>query len=328
MTMPLQTRTYVLRAAPVVILVAVFVAFSLADHRFFTVATVMNILRQASYVGLLAIGMTFVLLAAGIDLSVGSIAYLTAVLSSKFLASHGASFPVILLIMVAIGAAAGLVNSASVTLLRVSPFIATLATLGLFRGVGFSISQSREQAFPSEFVDLGNSDLLGVPVPIWIFLILAVVSQLILSNTTFGKHIYAVGFDRERARNAGISVWKIDVAVYAISGAFVGVATFVAMIQLGTAAPSFGLEDEFDAIAAAVLGGASLFGGRGHVFPGTVIGAVLVQTIAVGLVFLQVNLYVSPLISALVIFAAVLIDAVRNKQLASINRRTIRALSR
>lgn len=313
-----------LKNMPLVLLALVFLLFSFLDHRFFDPQTLINIARQASYVGILAVGMTFVLLTAGIDLSVGAIAYLSAVLVSKLLL--GTPMPVwaIALTMAAIGLLAGLLNGAALSLLRITPFIITLAAMGIFRGYALGVSQSREANYPPGLAELGNSAVLGIPLPILIFALVVLVSHLVLTRTQYGRQLYAVGHDPVAAARAGIRTQRLLISVYVICGALAGLAAFVGVIQLGTVVPSFGTGDEFDAIAAAVLGGASLFGGRGSVFPGTVAGTLLVQMIAVGLVFMQVDLYLTPMISAGVILVAVLLDTIRTRQLDKLAKRRIR----
>ncbi|MCW5953772.1 MAG: ABC transporter permease, partial [Propionibacteriaceae bacterium] len=217
------------------------------------------------------------------------------------------------------------VNGSLVAFAKITPFIVTLAAMSIFRGYALGESQSREANFPLGLTDLGNLPILGIPLPIVIFILVVAASQLVLSKTAYGRQLYAVGQDPEAATRAGIPTRRILVSVYVICGALAGLAAFVAVIQMGTIVPSFGTGDEFDAIAAAVLGGASLFGGRGTVFPGTVAGALLVQMIAVGMVFTQVDLYLTPMVSAIVIFIAVLLDTFRTRQLEKLSKRTIRA---
>ncbi len=294
------------------------------DARFFAPETLLNIGRQASYVGVLAVGMTFVLLTAGIDLSVGSVAYLSAVLVSQLLREASLPVWVIALVTATIGVVCGLLNGAAMSWLRITPFIVTLATMGIFRGIAIDRSGSREANYPSALTELGNERVLGIPLPILIFAVVVLVSHIVLTRTAYGRQLYAVGQDPVAAERAGIPTKRILWSVYAICGALAGLAAFVAVIQLGTVVPSFGVEDEFDAIAAAVLGGASLFGGRGSVFPGTVAGTLLVQMISVGLVFTQVDLYLTPMVSAVVILLAVLLDTLRTRLLTRLAKRSIR----
>jgi len=319
-----QLTIRALQNMPLLLLVVVFLVFSALDPRFFDPDTLINIMRQATYVGFLAIGLTFVLLTAGIDLSVGAIAYLSAVLVADVLAQTGLSVFGIVALMVAIGALAGAVNGVLVGWARIVPFIVTLAAMGVYRGGALGQSQSQEQNYPTALTELGNTAVLGIPLPVILFVVVAAVSHVVLTRTPYGRQVYAVGHDPVAAERAGIRTRWILVSVYVISGAMAGMAAFVAVIQLGTVIPSFGVADEFDAIAAAVLGGASLFGGRGSIFPGTVAGALLVQMINVGLVFMQVDLYVTPMVSAAVIFFAVLVDAYRTRLLDRLDRKSIR----
>jgi ribose transport system permease protein len=176
---------------------------------------------------------------------------------------------------------------------------------------------------PESFYELGAARILGVPLPVLIFAVVVLIAHLILTRTPFGRQIYAVGADVEAARKAGIKTRAVLFTVYVICGFCAAAAGIVALSQAPAVSPSFGNNREFMAIAAAVLGGTSLFGGRGAVFPGTVLGAVLIQTIDNGLNILNVNPYLYPLITSGVIFVAVLLDAVRSRVLAHANRRRI-----
>ncbi len=314
----------VLQNLPLVLLVLVFAVFSALDNRFFDPDTLLNVARQASYIGILAVGLTFVLITAGIDLSVGSIMYLAAVVVSDVLASVAVPVFAVPLMTLAVGLVLGAVNAFGVTLLRIIPFIVTLATLTAYRGLALTQSQSREANYPSEVTAISSAQVLGIPVPVLVFAAVVLVAHVVLTRTALGRQIYAVGQDRVAAERAGIPARRVLATVYVISGGLAGLAAFVAVSQLGTVSPGFGTNDEFDAIAAAVLGGTSLFGGRGNVFPGTVVGALLVQLIAVGLVFTQVDLYLTPMVSAAIIFLAVLLDTVRTRQLTRLERRSIR----
>jgi ribose transport system permease protein len=317
----------VLQNLPLVLLVLVFAVFSALDSRFFDPDTLLNVARQASYIGILAVGLTFVLITAGIDLSVGSIMYLAAVVVSDVLGAFAVPVLAVPLMTMAIGLVLGAVNAFGVTLLRIIPFIVTLATLTAYRGIALTQSQSREANYPSEITAISSTTVLGIPVPVIVFALVVLVAHVVLTRTALGRQVYAVGQDRAAAERAGIPARRVLATVYVISGGLAGLAAFVAVSQLGTVSPAFGTNDEFDAIAAAVLGGTSLFGGRGNVFPGTVVGALLVQLIAVGLVFTQVDLYLTPMVSAAIIFLAVLLDTVRTRQLARLERRSIRVES-
>lgn len=316
-----------LQNAPVVLFVAVFLLFGLLEPRFMGLDTVEIIVSQAAITGILAVGMTFVLLTAGIDLSVGAAMYLCAVVMAKALDGEG-SFLSALVICLAIGIGFGIVNALVITRLRVVAFIVTLATLFIGRGIGVSISKSEAVNFPASVSDFASQKIAtpvwDVPLPILMLAVIAVVAHVTLTRTTFGRQVYAVGNDVEVAEKAGIRTRRIIGAAYVICSACAGLAAVVAAAQLGNASPGFGEQKEFDAIAAAVLGGTSLFGGRGSILPGTIIGALLIQTVAVGLVFTGVDIYYLDMVTALTIFVAVFIDAVRTRKLAKLERRAIR----
>jgi ribose transport system permease protein len=180
---------------------------------------------------------------------------------------------------------------------------------------------------PEAVTDLGTSKLLGVPAPVMVFGLICLLAHVLLTRTAFGRQIYAVGHDREAARKAGIKVGLILFSVYGICGMCAAISGLVSLTQTGAVSPSFGERKEFVAIAAAVLGGTSLFGGRGRVFPGTVLGAVLIQTVENGLVIVNADPYLYPLVTSGIIFLAVLVDSVRSNLLAKFNRRMIRPAS-
>ena len=303
--------------------VLVFAVFSLLSDQFLDGQNLINIVRQASSIGIMAVGMTFVLLVAGIDLSVGSVMFLGACIAAKLM-EHGwpvwSGFAVMLLT----GLIIGFVNGYVSTRFRILAFVVTLATLYMGRGLGLMITETKETKLPEQFLKIGYTDFLGIPVPVWIFLVVLVTAHLILKHTPYGRQIYAVGNDPEGAKKAGLPVNRILISVYVICGLFAGIGGIVALTQLGTVAPKFGDQREFVVIAAAVLGGTSLFGGRGNVFPGTVLGAILILTIENGLVILNADPYIYPLVTAGVIFLAVFVDSMRNKQLEKLGRRIIR----
>jgi ribose transport system permease protein len=316
-------RSFALGNVPVLLLVAVFLVFSLLDPRFFEVQTIANVARNTAYIGIVAVGMTLVLMTAGIDLSVGSMLYLTAVVVGHIANDFPVPVAAVPVLAIVVGLVLGCINGAAISVLRVIPFIVTLAMLTAYRGLGLELSDAREVNYPDVIGQLGSQPLLGIPLPIWVFALVVLVAHLVVTRTPFGRQLLATGEDRASAERAGLPVRRILFTVYAISGALAGLASFVAMTQLRTAAPGFGSGDEFDAIAAAVLGGTSLFGGRGSVFPGTVVGALLIQLIQTGLQFLQVDLYITPMIQAAIILLAVLADSIRTGRIEKLTRRLV-----
>ena len=314
-----------LNNTPVLLFVLLLVAFGVVAPQSLQYQNVENAFKQASYIGIVAIGMTFVLLTGGIDLSVGSNMYVSAVIAGLVMQRYSVGAGSALLLCLLVGAAFGAVNAIAVTKLKILPFVATLAMMVSGRGVGLMFSKSRAVAFPDSVTGLGSAELFGLlPYPILIFALVVGGAALLLHRTQLGRQIYAVGYDREIARKAGINTGRVQATAYIFCGLFAALGGFVAVVQLGNVNAGFGKGDEFDAIAAAVLGGVSLFGGVGGVFPGVVLGAVFIQAVSIGLVSAQVDLYLHPLITAAVIFSAVLVDSLRNAHLKKLSRRNIR----
>jgi len=311
-----------LNLASLILFALVLLLFGVMSPAFFSGENALNILTQASSTGILAVGMTFVLLTAGVDLSVGSIMFVAAAVGGK-LALGGVPLFAVLAVMLGIGLLYGALNALFITRLAIMAFIVTLATRYFGRGLGLRITETRAMNLPESFYELGAARILGVPLPVLVFAAVVLAAHLILTRTPFGRQIYAVGGDLEAARKAGIRTRVILFSVYAICGLCAAGAGIVALSQAPAVSPGFGNNREFMAIAAAVLGGTSLFGGRGAVFPGTVLGAVLIQTIENGLNILNVNPYLYPLITSAVIFVAVLLDAVRNRVLSLAARRKV-----
>lgn len=316
-----RLRLLLLQNAPIVLFVVVVLVFGSMSDRFLAVRNFLNIATQASHIAILGIGMTFVLLTAGIDLSVGAVMYLAVAVMGIYFATLP---PMLALpLCLAIGLVFGAVNAFFIVRLRVAPFIATLGMLFIGRGLALYLTDTKMVFFGQAVLKLGRTAYLGVPWAIWVFAAVLLLAWITLTQTPFGRQVYAVGENPEAAQKAGIDVPRVLVAVYVLCGGLAGVAGFVSATQVGAASPTFGLEKEFAAVAAAVLGGTSLFGGRGGVL-GTVFGAILIQTVTSGLVIVNANPYVYPLVTAGIIFLAVLVDSQRARILASINRRTIR----
>ncbi len=299
--------------APALLFVAVLIFFGSQTATFLDPRNLVNIAVQASSTGIVAVGMTFVLLTAGVDLSVGAMMFVAAAVGGK-LALAGAPFPLALLAMLVVGLLFSGFNAFFITRVRVAAFIVTLATLFIGRGLGLRITETRAMNLPENFLQLGSARLFGVPLPAWLFAACLVSGHLLLTRTPFGRQIFAVGHDPEAAKKAGIRTGRILVGVYLISGICAALAAMVTLGQLGAVSPKFGEQKEFAAIAAAVLGGTSLFGGRGNVLPGTLLGALLIQTIENGLVITNADPYLYPMAISIVIFAAVLLESLRNRQ--------------
>jgi ribose transport system permease protein len=318
-----QALVRLFSAAPLLLLTAVCLLFGLLNPRFFDAHDLRNILVQSSSIAIVAVGMTFVLLTAGVDLSVGSIMFLSAAVAGK-IALAGYPLACACGAVLVIGVVFGLMNALLVARFRLLAFIATLATLYLGRGLGLYITETRAMNLPEGLLRLGSGRLLGVPFPLWIVALVLAASHLTLSRTAFGRQIYAAGHNLNAAARAGIRTRWILAWVYTLCGFCAALGGLVAVAQLGAVSPTFGERSEFAAIAAAVLGGTSLFGGRGRVLPGTLLGAVLMQTIQSGLVIVNADPYLYPMVTAAIIFTAVLLDGMREAQLRKASRRSVR----
>lgn len=318
---------FLLRNAPIILFVVIFVIFGLLTERFLSVQSFENIVKQASFIGIVAVGMTFVILTGGIDLSVGTNMYLSAVVAGLLMQNFGVHPVIAFLACLATGMTFGTINALFIVRLKVVPFIVTLGTLVAGRGFALLLTDSRGIMLPSDVLKFGSDEILGLPMPIVLFILVVVVAQIVLTQTSLGRSIYAIGNDPTAADHAGLNVGRTYAAVYLVSGFCAALGGFVSVSQLGIINPGFGEFAELNAIAAAVLGGASLFGGLGSVFPGTVLGAVLIQMVQSGLVFLRVDIYIQPLLQSGVIFVAIFLDSLRNTQLIRISRRKIRSES-
>lgn len=314
-----------LNNTPLLLFALLFIAFGLVAPQSLRYQSLENAFKQASYVGILAVGMTFVLLTGGIDLSVGSNMYVSAVVAGLAMQHFSIGPWLALPLCLFVGAMFGAVNAIAVAKLKIIPFVVTLAMMVTGRGVGLMFSKSRAVNFPDSVTGLGSAELFGlIPYPIVLFAAVVFCAWVLLERTTLGRQIYAVGYDKEAARKAGISTDRALVTAYVLCGVFASLGGFISVAQLGNVNAGFGKGDEFDAIAAAVLGGVSLFGGVGKVFPGVVLGAVFIQAVSNSLVSARVDLYLHPLIAAAFIFFAVFIDSLRNTYLAKLGRRNIR----
>ena len=316
-------KNVLLKYIPVVLLIAVLAVFAGFVPGFFATRNMVNILVQASSLAIVATGITLVLLTAGIDLSVGSLMFLAAAVAGK-LVLGGMSLWVAIASVLLVGFAGGLLNALLVTRLGLPAFIATLGTLYAMRGLALYVTKTRAMNLPEELLRLVTTNFLGVPSPVWLLIAVVCVAEYALRTTAWGRQVYAVGNSREQALRAGINVARITGSVYVLSGVLATLGGLVSVAQLGAVSPTFGTGREFAAIAAAVLGGTSLFGGRGNVLPGTLIGALLIQTVETGLVMMNADPYLYPLVMAAMIFVAVLLDSVRTGYLQKLGRRTIR----
>ncbi|WP_413251724.1 substrate-binding domain-containing protein [Streptomyces spectabilis] len=297
-------------------LVVLVVAMSLLSGDFLTTQNLLNVGVQAAVTAILAFGVTFVIVAAGIDLSVGSVAALSATVLAWSATKEGVPVWIAVILAVATGLACGVVNGVLVSYGKLPPFIATLAMLSIGRGLSLVISQGSPIAFPESVSKVG--DTLGgwLPVPVLVMVAMGLITALILARTYLGRSMYAIGGNEEAARLSGLRVKRQKIAIYALSGLFAAVAGIVLASRLVSAQPQAAQGYELDAIAAVVIGGASLAGGVGKA-SGTLIGALILAVLRNGLNLLSVSAFWQQVVIGVVIALAVLLDSLRRRTSAS-----------
>jgi ribose/xylose/arabinose/galactoside ABC-type transport system permease subunit len=309
-----------LNLTPLLFFVAAVGVFARFSDRFLSAQNALNILLQSSALAVMAVGASFVLLIGGIDLSIGAAIYVVGVVVGMYLAAAPAW--VALSSAVVLGGAFGALNGLFIVKLRAAAFMTTIAMMFIDRGFGLFLSDTRGVLASAQITDLARVNIGGAPLAVIIAAAAIGGAAFLLRATPFGLHVYAIGADREGARRAGIDVDRTIFTLYVLCGAFAALGGFILMFQVGFVSSSFGDGDEFLALAAAVLGGVSLLGGRGRIW-GAGLGAVLIQTVQNGLEMTGADPYVYPLVIAGYIFVAVLIDIWRARTVARIERRRI-----
>ncbi|HYW31197.1 MAG TPA: ABC transporter permease [Gemmatimonas sp.] len=290
----------------------------IATPFFATIPNLTNVLEQSAIIGIIAIGMTFVILTGGIDLSVGSVVALSGITLATAVES-GVSVPLAVGVGLLTGIAAGAINGVLVTAGRLPPFIATLGTMSAARGAALMLSDGRPiSGFPPGLRIIATERLLGVPLPVIGMILLYALAHLVLTRTVLGRYTYAIGGNEEATVLAGVNVRRYKILVYAIAGASAAGCAIPLVARLNSAQPIAGIGYELDAIAAVVIGGTSLLGGSGSVV-GTLIGALIMSVLRNGLNLLGVSSYVQQIAIGVVIVVAVLVDM-------ALHRRTQRTI--
>jgi ribose transport system permease protein len=294
-------------AGGLIVLLVLFGAMTLASDEFLTGDNLANLSRQVAIFGIIAVGQLLVILTAGIDLSVGSVLGLTGCVTAQLLV-EGMPLPLAILVGLLVGVGLGLFNGALVSYVKLPPFIVTLGMLGIARGIVLVLTDaSTVQPLPDSFADIANGSFLGLPNLLWMFAVVVVVTSFVLRRTVFGRYVYAIGSNPESARLSGVPVTRVLVAVYAIAGLLAAVGGVLLASRLGAGIPTAGTGYELNAIAACVIGGASLFGAKGGAF-GAAAGALIVATLNNGGNLLAVNAFYLQIIIGALILAAVAFD--------------------
>lgn len=303
------SRATLQKLGPFVALLIISVALSIVSRDFLTLDNLLNVMRQASINALIAFGMTLVILLGGIDLSAGSVLALSSVIIATLL-SAGTPAVVATFAGLLAGGLMGFANGLVISKGKVAPFIATLGSMTVLRGLALVVSNgSPISSFNSDFFSLLGGGYVArlVPIPVVLMLVMFGAFWVLLRKTVFGRHIYATGGNAESAKLSGVKVDRIQLWVYTIAGVMSALAGVVLTSRLNSAQPTAGTGYELDAIAAVVLGGTSLTGGRGWIF-GTLVGALLIGVLNNGLNLLDVSSFYQQVIKGIVILLAVLID--------------------
>ena len=292
--------------------IGICLILSILSPNFIKPVNLLNILRQTSINGILAMGMIFVILTGGIDLSVGSITAVSAVVASSF--AHPGEYPLIFTIGIGLstGLFLGFINGLLIAKAEIAPFIATLGMMTIARGIALVYTSGRPVInLSDQFNFIGGGYIGGIPVPVYIYALVILISFFVLHYTVLGRRVYAVGGNELSAKYSGIKTTKIKTSVYMISGLLAGLAGIVLSSRVMSGNPSAGVSYELDAIAAVVIGGTSLTGGVGSVF-GTMIGALILGVINNGLDLLNVSSYYQQIVKGIIIILAVIIDRQTN----------------
>ena len=309
--MKINLRNVVIKYKSLIGLLVLCIVISLITPRFLSIANIKNVLTQVSVNAVIAIGMSFVILTGGIDLSVGSILAVSGAAAASIMKSTGNVYLAIIVALV-IGAVIGLINGALISKGRIQAFIVTLATMTIFRGVTYVYTNGTPiSSLGQSFSSIGNKMILGVPIPVVIMVIVFALAFYILSQTRYGRYVYALGGNEDSARLSGINTDKIKTLVYIISGVAAALSGIIVTSRIGSASPNAGVGFELDAIAAVVVGGTSLAGGAGSI-GGTIIGALIIGVLNNGLNLINVSPFYQAIVKGLVILLAVMVKK-RNK---------------
>lgn len=302
------------RYSVLLILLVIGLVFSLGSDRFLTPSNLMNIALQTSIIAIIAIGMTFVILTAGIDLSVGSVVALCGALAAGLAVKQELGTYVGIGLALLAGAAVGVINGLLIVKGKMPPFVATLSTLAIARGLTLVYTEGRPiSGIDEKFIFLGNGEILGIATPVIVLAIVFVVAYIVLRSTRFGNYVYATGGNEEVSRLAGVRTSVITLSVYIISGFLAALGGVLLVARLWSAQPNAAVGLELDAIAAPVLGGVSLFGGVGNV-TGALVGAFILGILSNGLNLMGVPSFWQQVIKGVVLILAVMLDVLTKRR--------------
>ena len=306
-------KTLAIKYNTLFVLLVIFIFFAIAADSFLKPTNLLNVLRQISINGIIATGMTLVILTGGIELSVGAVVALSSVIVAIVANEANTAWWTSIFIAIAVSTFLGFITGSFISFFNLAPFIMTLAMMTIARGLAFTFSNGKPiSGVHKDFLIIGKGDFLGIPIPVWILALVVVATIILLKYIPLGRYIYAVGGNERAARVSGINIKLVKLAVYVIAGFFTGVASVVLTSRLSAGLPQVAAGYELDAIAAVVIGGTSLMGGTGGML-GTITGVLIIGFINNGMDLMNVASYPQQIIKGVVIILAVLIDSLKNK---------------
>ncbi|MEY8457742.1 ribose ABC transporter permease [Lactococcus ileimucosae] len=297
-------------------LIVLMIVITIINPNFLTTNNLLNLLLQVTANGFIAFGMTFVILTSGIDLSVGSILALSSAITAGLIA-NGMPVPLAIVVALLLGGVLGMINGLLISFGKLAPFIVTLATMTIFRGAtlvytnGNPITQGMSNSYLFKF--LGQGYILGIPFPVILMFAVFIILYIVLHKTAFGKSVYALGGNEKAAYISGIKLNKVKILIYTISGVMASISGLIITSRLSSAQPTAGASYEMDAIAAVVLGGTSLMGGKGRLI-GTLIGALIIGVLNNGLNIIGVSAFWQQVVKGVVILIAVMLDRLKTSK--------------
>lgn len=306
-----NTKTFFVNYGLYFVFVAIIVYFSVRNPMFLTMSNAITIVQMASTLGIVVVGMFFVLITGGIDISVGSNMYFSAVVSCTLLNNYKVPIWGCFVISTLCGCLVGIINGTFISRYKMVPFITTLATMSIARGLGLFFSNQKLIVVDQSGFAVSNAKILGIPLVTYIFIGAAIVGHILLTRTQFGRQLFACGNNLTGANKIGVNGRRTVFFAYVICGAAAGLAGMVNACNLSSVNQNFAIGDEFVVISSAVVGGASLFGGKGKILPGAMIGIIMIQIILNGLTLTQASPYVYQVVRGVIIFIAVMIDSIK-----------------
>ena len=304
-----------------IVLAVLFAFFSISTEKFLTGTNLINVVRQIAMIGVTAIGMTYVILTAGMDLSAGSVLSLSGIITGIAMVQWKLDPAIAILSGLLIGVFIGLVNGLVITYAKIPPFVTTLATMQIFKGAAFIITGGMPIfGFPKSFGIIGKGYLSFIPVPVIIMAILMITGWIILNKTRYGRHVYAIGGNTEAARLSGVKVNKVLIVTYILGGLFAAIAGVIMASRIDSGQPNIGLDFGLDVITAVVLGGVSIMGGEGKL-TGVIIGVLIMGVLNNGLIMMNVYEYYQYVIKGIVLLLAVGFDQFNKYQQSGSGRR-------